>query len=239
MLQWHATICCTTFTVLYAAFKYFSERNFYAHVTSTTTENRIFNSRYALKYSNRADFVHVERASREILLPCSIFYSFIPKPMKRFFRKNSHRKVWSQRWLSFWWNEKNWFKSHQKCSEMDSKNQKIKRPKRQQKVIEDYWDCSVCTFSNSAEAFKCLMCDVRKGKVDVLYANSHLTCQMIEEMDEFLDRTIENEDSVRKFFGKIPENWKQCKFADGKNSFNVLVREICARNQYFRVAPTT
>lgn len=89
---------------------------------------------------------------------------------------------------------------------MDSKNQKIKRPKRQQKVIEDYWDCSVCTFSNSAEAFKCLMCDVRKGKVDVLYANSHLTCQMIEEMDEFLDRTIENEDSVRKFFGKIPEN---------------------------------
>ncbi|KAG5681203.1 hypothetical protein PVAND_010660 [Polypedilum vanderplanki] len=46
---------------------------------------------------------------------------------------------------------------------MDSKNQKIKRPKRQQKVIEDYWDCSVCTFRNSAEAFKCLMCDVRKG----------------------------------------------------------------------------
>ncbi|CRK90856.1 CLUMA_CG004546, isoform A [Clunio marinus] len=46
---------------------------------------------------------------------------------------------------------------------MDSKNQKIKRPKRQQKVIEDYWDCSVCTFRNTAEAFKCLMCDVRKG----------------------------------------------------------------------------
>ena len=48
---------------------------------------------------------------------------------------------------------------------MDSKNQKIKRPKRQQKVVvEDYWDCSVCTFRNTAEAFKCLMCDVRKGK---------------------------------------------------------------------------
>ncbi|CAG9802509.1 unnamed protein product [Chironomus riparius] len=46
---------------------------------------------------------------------------------------------------------------------MDSKNQKIKRPKRQQKVIEDYWDCSVCTFRNTAEAFKCSMCDVRKG----------------------------------------------------------------------------
>ncbi|KAI2807819.1 hypothetical protein RDWZM_005284 [Blomia tropicalis] len=25
------------------------------------------------------------------------------------------------------------------------------------------WNCSVCTYRNSAEAFKCLMCDVRKG----------------------------------------------------------------------------
>ena len=25
------------------------------------------------------------------------------------------------------------------------------------------WDCSVCTFTNSPEAFKCNMCDVRKG----------------------------------------------------------------------------
>ncbi|XP_072291041.1 YY1-associated factor 2-like [Eucyclogobius newberryi] len=38
------------------------------------------------------------------------------------------------------------------------------RPKRQPKIIvDDLWDCSVCTFRNSAEAFKCLMCDVRKG----------------------------------------------------------------------------
>uniref|UniRef100_A0A3B5MU57 YY1 associated factor 2 n=1 Tax=Xiphophorus couchianus TaxID=32473 RepID=A0A3B5MU57_9TELE len=39
------------------------------------------------------------------------------------------------------------------------------RPKRQSKPFTDdgYWDCSVCTFKNSAEAFKCLMCDVRKG----------------------------------------------------------------------------
>ncbi|XP_063991608.1 YY1-associated factor 2 [Diachasmimorpha longicaudata] len=36
--------------------------------------------------------------------------------------------------------------------------------KRQAKVLEDnYWDCSVCTYTNTAEAFKCLMCDVRKG----------------------------------------------------------------------------
>uniref|UniRef100_A0A673YHS8 RING1 and YY1 binding protein n=1 Tax=Salmo trutta TaxID=8032 RepID=A0A673YHS8_SALTR len=39
------------------------------------------------------------------------------------------------------------------------------RPKRQAKPSADdgYWDCSVCTFKNSAEAFKCSICDVRKG----------------------------------------------------------------------------
>ncbi|XP_054631205.1 YY1-associated factor 2-like [Dunckerocampus dactyliophorus] len=39
------------------------------------------------------------------------------------------------------------------------------RPKRQLKPPADdgYWDCSVCTFRNTAEAFKCMMCDVRKG----------------------------------------------------------------------------
>uniref|UniRef100_A0A672NUF6 RING1 and YY1-binding protein B n=1 Tax=Sinocyclocheilus grahami TaxID=75366 RepID=A0A672NUF6_SINGR len=39
------------------------------------------------------------------------------------------------------------------------------RPKRQAKPTADdgFWDCSVCTFRNSAEAFKCSICDVRKG----------------------------------------------------------------------------
>ncbi|XP_029819340.1 YY1-associated factor 2 [Manacus vitellinus] len=39
------------------------------------------------------------------------------------------------------------------------------RPKRQPKPprTRGIGDCSVCTFRNSAEAFKCLMCDVRKG----------------------------------------------------------------------------
>ncbi|XP_006818894.1 YY1-associated factor 2-like [Saccoglossus kowalevskii] len=38
------------------------------------------------------------------------------------------------------------------------------RPKRQSKSPdESYWDCSVCTYKNSAEAFKCEICDVRKG----------------------------------------------------------------------------
>lgn len=47
---------------------------------------------------------------------------------------------------------------------MDHKKSPIRRAKRQAKVPEDnFWDCSVCTFRNTAEAFKCLMCDVRKG----------------------------------------------------------------------------
>ncbi|KAK4290676.1 hypothetical protein Pmani_036439 [Petrolisthes manimaculis] len=37
-----------------------------------------------------------------------------------------------------------------------------KRVKRANKE-ENMWDCSVCTYRNSPEAFKCLMCDVRKG----------------------------------------------------------------------------
>jgi len=31
------------------------------------------------------------------------------------------------------------------------------------KPDDGMWDCSVCTYKNSAEAFKCAMCDVRKG----------------------------------------------------------------------------
>lgn len=47
---------------------------------------------------------------------------------------------------------------------MDPKKSPIRRAKRSAKVLEDnYWDCSVCTYRNTAEAFKCLMCDVRKG----------------------------------------------------------------------------
>lgn len=48
---------------------------------------------------------------------------------------------------------------------MDSKKSPNRRPKRQAPPSkeEQVWDCSVCTYRNTAEAFKCLMCDVRKG----------------------------------------------------------------------------
>ncbi|XP_055551033.1 YY1-associated factor 2 isoform X2 [Wyeomyia smithii] len=48
--------------------------------------------------------------------------------------------------------------------EMDKNKSPNRRAKRQSKVVEEnFWDCSVCTYRNTAEAFKCLMCDVRKG----------------------------------------------------------------------------
>lgn len=37
------------------------------------------------------------------------------------------------------------------------------RLKRQKIPDEGSWDCSVCTYKNSPEAYKCEMCDVRKG----------------------------------------------------------------------------
>lgn len=47
---------------------------------------------------------------------------------------------------------------------MDKKSPSNRRTKRQGKAVEEnHWDCSVCTYRNTAEAFKCLMCDVRKG----------------------------------------------------------------------------
>lgn len=47
---------------------------------------------------------------------------------------------------------------------MDKSKSPLRRAKRQSKVVEEnFWDCSVCTYRNTAEAFKCLMCDVRKG----------------------------------------------------------------------------
>ncbi|KAL5286203.1 YAF2 family protein [Megaselia abdita] len=45
---------------------------------------------------------------------------------------------------------------------MDHKKSPIRRQKRKADKVE-LWDCSVCTFRNNPEAFKCLMCDVRKG----------------------------------------------------------------------------
>ncbi|XP_036448055.1 RING1 and YY1-binding protein A [Colossoma macropomum] len=58
------------------------------------------------------------------------------------------------------------------------------RPKRQGKPSADdgLWDCSVCTFKNSAEAFKCSICDVRKGtSTRKPRINSQLVAQQVAQ----------------------------------------------------------
>ncbi|XP_041458306.1 RING1 and YY1-binding protein A-like [Lytechinus variegatus] len=47
---------------------------------------------------------------------------------------------------------------------MEGKRSSSGRQKRVSRSPEaNYWDCSVCTYRNRSEAFKCEMCDVRKG----------------------------------------------------------------------------
>ncbi|TRY82161.1 hypothetical protein DNTS_009469 [Danionella cerebrum] len=58
------------------------------------------------------------------------------------------------------------------------------RPKRQAKPIADngFWDCSVCTYRNTAEAFKCSICDVRKGtSTRKPRINSQLVAQQVAQ----------------------------------------------------------
>uniref|UniRef100_H3CPH8 RING1 and YY1 binding protein n=1 Tax=Tetraodon nigroviridis TaxID=99883 RepID=H3CPH8_TETNG len=58
------------------------------------------------------------------------------------------------------------------------------RPKRhaKQSADEGYWDCSVCTFRNTAEAFKCSICDVRKGtSTRKPRINSQLVAQQVAQ----------------------------------------------------------
>ncbi|XP_039707640.1 RING1 and YY1-binding protein [Pteropus medius] len=60
----------------------------------------------------------------------------------------------------------------------------LTRPKRQAKPAADegFWDCSVCTFRNSAEAFKCSICDVRKGtSTRKPRINSQLVAQQVAQ----------------------------------------------------------
>uniref|UniRef100_A0A3B3QCK2 RING1 and YY1 binding protein b n=1 Tax=Paramormyrops kingsleyae TaxID=1676925 RepID=A0A3B3QCK2_9TELE len=78
------------------------------------------------------------------------------------------------------------------------------RPKRQAKPSADdgFWDCSVCTFKNSAEAFKCSICDVRKGtSTRKPRINSQLVAQQVAQQyasppppkKERRERTLEKE----------------------------------------------
>lgn len=150
--------------------------------------NPLNNTRFSKESLNilpkqREFFDNIGESLTLLFLLCTVFAARTVGKKKLYVKegkKNSFlnfiQKVWVRflRWLSFGRIKKlffSWNKRSEIKQEMDSKNQKIKRPKRTQKVIEDYWDCSVCTFRNTAEAFKCSMCDVRKGKIAKNLAN--------------------------------------------------------------------
>ena len=47
---------------------------------------------------------------------------------------------------------------------MDNKKKSSKGGKRSAQSEEDFlWECSICTYKNNPEAFKCMMCGVSKG----------------------------------------------------------------------------
>ncbi|XP_039248242.1 YY1-associated factor 2-like [Styela clava] len=46
---------------------------------------------------------------------------------------------------------------------VDRKASSQTRKRLAKALQDDFWDCSVCTYKNSPEAFKCSVCDVRKG----------------------------------------------------------------------------
>lgn len=50
-----------------------------------------------------------------------------------------------------------------KRASMDEKRGSSRSKRHSKAPDEGYWDCSVCTYRNSPEAYKCEMCDVRKG----------------------------------------------------------------------------
>ncbi|KAJ7376387.1 YY1-associated factor 2 [Desmophyllum pertusum] len=86
---------------------------------------------------------------------------------------------------------------------MDEKVEK-KSPIKIRKVLrpstdENYWDCSVCTYRNGAEAFKCAMCDVRKGtSTRKPRLNSQLVAQQVAQ------QFVTSPPPLKKVLGKRP-----------------------------------
>ncbi|KAK4337246.1 hypothetical protein RND71_043551 [Anisodus tanguticus] len=56
---------------------------------------------------------------------------------------------------------------------------------------ETKWDCSVCTFRNSSDAFKCLMCDVKKGmSTRKPRTNPQLLAQQVAKQQEEIQQQV-------------------------------------------------
>uniref|UniRef100_A0A1I7X5G5 RanBP2-type domain-containing protein n=1 Tax=Heterorhabditis bacteriophora TaxID=37862 RepID=A0A1I7X5G5_HETBA len=62
---------------------------------------------------------------------------------------------------------KSTFQEFLSCAEMSGVGKKRVRPQKEEGSADEgdagSWECTVCTFRNRFEAFKCEMCDTRKG----------------------------------------------------------------------------
>lgn len=98
----------------------------------------------------------------------------------------------------------------------------VQSRKRVSKVLqqEEAWNCSVCTYSNSPEAFKCLMCNVRKGTStrkprlnQLIVAQQEATRAMAQSAgDAFKDFLTEEETEEEKEADE--EKWKKMSKAE-------------------------
>lgn len=111
----------------------------------------------------------------------------------------------------------------------------MNRSKKQNKVFEEpYWDCSVCTYRNAPEAFKCLMCDIRKGtstrkpKVNVL-ASQHAVQQYNSPLPKPLKREDESKDKDGKRKKKFKKTWRPSKLKNVDRS-TAQARDITINN---------
>ncbi|KAB7495193.1 YY1-associated factor 2 [Armadillidium nasatum] len=76
-------------------------------------------------------------------------------------------------------------------------------PKKLKKE-KDMWDCSVCTYRNPPEAFKCLMCDVRKGtSTRKPRLNAELVAAQVAQVIPPKPKKVERKDKEKKSEGKV------------------------------------
>ena len=69
---------------------------------------------------------------------------------------------------------------------------------------EDFWDCTVCTYKNSAEAFRCEMCQTRKGTST---RKPKLNRQIVEEQNLIARAIIkERQEEAGASFGGSDSN---------------------------------
>lgn len=84
------------------------------------------------------------------------------------------------------------------------------RSKRQPRAAEDdeSWDCSVCTYKNTAGAFKCQMCDTRKGtstRKPKINQQQIVIHQASQQLNQSLAR---KQKSPRQTPGPSPKVWR-------------------------------